>query len=199
MGVTHVIDGVEPEVREPDGSEVSLDLASRLEALLFVADEPVDLRQLAQALQAGEDEVSVALESLDQSYGSRGLRLQRRDGSVQFVTAPQAAGDIERFLGLDLNSKLSAAALEALALIAYEQPVTRAQLEATRGVSCDGVLRTLLSRGLVAPIGRLEQAGRPILYGTTFEFLQYFGLTALTELPSVERLSKAEGDSAHES
>ena len=187
-----------PEAGTPGGGVEVLDLAARLEALLFVADEPISLHQLAQALQEKEESVSRAVETLDEVYRARGLRLQRRDGWVQFVTAPEAAGDIERFLGLDLSSKLSGAAMEALALVAYEQPVTRAQLEAIRGVSCDGVLRTLLSRGLIGPVGRLEQAGRPILYGTTFEFLQYFGLGDLDELPPVERLVTKTGGAPHE-
>jgi segregation and condensation protein B len=101
------------------------------------------------------------------------------------ATVPEAGPHIERFLGLDLTSRLSQAALESLALIAYRQPITRAQVEAIRGVNCDGVLRTLLARGLVEPVGRLEQAGRPYLYGTTFQFLQYFGLDGLEQLPSL--------------
>jgi len=110
---------------------------------------------------------------------------------VQFVTAPEAAPYVERFLNLDLSSRLSTAALETLALIAYQQPIARMQIEAIRGVNCDGVLRTLLSRGLVAPQGRLDQAGRPIVYGTTFEFLQYFGLSDLSELPALEPVQSA--------
>lgn len=175
-----------------------LDLLSRIEALLFVADEPVSIHELAQVLDTSESAVEEALQQLSTYYKSRGLRLQRTDRQVQLVTAPEAAPDVERFLGLDSRTRLSTAALETLALIAYQQPVTRAQIEALRGVNCDGVLRTLLSHGLIAPVGRLEQAGRPILYGTTFAFLQYFGLTDLSELPSLDTLrSSMTGGTEH--
>jgi segregation and condensation protein B len=102
------------------------------------------------------------------------------------VSAPESAPYIERFLGLSLSGKLSAAALETLAIIAYKQPVTRPQIEAIRGVSSDGVLRTLISKGLIEEVGRLETVGHPVLFGTTFEFLQYFGLSALSDLPALE-------------
>lgn len=168
-----------------------LDLPSRIEALLFVTDEPVGIRELAQVLETSENAVEVALQQLATHYQERGLRLQRTDRHVQLVTAPEIASDVERFLGLDSRTRLSTAALETLALIAYRQPVTRAQIEAMRGVNCDGVLRTLLSHGLIAAVGRLEQAGRPILYGTTFAFLQHFGLTDLSELPALDELRSA--------
>ena len=177
----------------------NLDLPAKIEALLFVADEPVSIRHLAQVLEVGESEVKAALEQLAAHYGKRGLRLQHKDGQVQFVTAPEAAPYVERLLGLDTSSQLSTAALETLALIAYRQPVTRAQIEAIRGVNCDGVLRTLLSHGLIAQIGRLDQVGRPIVYGTTFEFLQYFGLADLSELPALEEIqTPVTGGEQHE-
>jgi segregation and condensation protein B len=159
---------------------------SLLESLLFVADEPVAVSQLAKVLEVGVKSIEEALEGLRAEYSQRGLRIQRKGERVQIVTAPDAAPYIERFLGLQLSGKLSTAALETLAIIAYQQPVTRAQIEAVRGVNCDGVLRTLTRKGLIEEIGRLEQAGRPILYGTTFEFLQYFGLQDLAELPPLE-------------
>jgi segregation and condensation protein B len=105
------------------------------------------------------------------------------------VTAPDCASYVERFLGLQFSGKLSTAALETLAIVAYRQPITRAQVEEIRGVNCEGVLRNLVARGLVEELGRLDRAGRPILYGTTFEFLQYFGLSDLTELPQVEEVA----------
>ena len=117
---------------------------------------------------------------------SRGIRLQRHANAAQLVSMPEAADVIETYLGLDLTTKLSRAALEALAIVAYRQPVTRPHIEAIRGVNSDGVIRTLHHRGLIEEVGRLEQAGRPILYGTTFEFLQYFGLDTLDELPPLE-------------
>ena len=157
-----------------------------LESLLFVADEPVAVGRLASAIGESREVVEEALRELAEEYERRGLRLQRKGEQVQVVTAPEAAPYIERFLDLDLSSKLSAPALETLAIVAYQQPVTRTQIEAVRGVSCDSVLRTLVSKGLIEEVGRLPQAGRPILYGTTFEFLQYFGLRDLAELPPLE-------------
>jgi segregation and condensation protein B len=158
-------------------------IKSLIESLLFVADEPVQVEQLARALEVEPPVVEEALGQLSEEYRERGLRLQREDRRVQMVTAPEAAEVIERFLGLQLSGRLSPAALETLAIVAYQQPVTRAQIEEVRGVNCDSVLRTLVSKGLIEGVGRLEQAGRPILYGTTFEFLQYFGLESLDELP----------------
>ena len=129
--------------------------------------------------------VETALTQLAEGYvqEDRGLRVLRKGDRVHLTTAPQAAPHIERFLGLDLSTKLSQAALEALAVIAYRQPLTRVEIEAIRGVGCDGVLRTLISRELVEPVGRLEQPGRPYQYGTTVQFLQYFGLESLDRLP----------------
>jgi segregation and condensation protein B len=157
-----------------------------LESLLFVADEPVLIKHLAETLEVEAGAVEAALQGLDEDYRVRGLRLQRKGERVQLVTAPESSPYIERFLGLQLSGRLSKPALEALAIIAYRQPVTRAQIEAIRGVSSDGVLRTLLGKGLVEEVGRLEQVGRPILYGTSFEFLQYFGLKGLDDLPPLE-------------
>jgi len=161
-------------------------LAPLIEALLFVADEPASVERLAQTLMTDEATVEGALALLQEQSAGRGLRLQRKGQRVQWVTAPEAAGVIERFLGLDLSSRLSQAALETLALVAYRQPITRADVDAVRGVNSDSVLRSLVTKGLVEEVGRLEQAGRPILYGVTFEFLQHFGLTALTDLPPLE-------------
>ena len=111
------------------------------------------------------------------------MRLLRKADRVHLTTAPESATYIERFLGLDLSSRLSTAALETLAVIAYRQPLTRGDIEAIRGVNCDAVIRTLISRELVEAVGRLEQPGRPFLYGTTLQFLHYFGLESLDKLP----------------
>jgi segregation and condensation protein B len=163
-----------------------LALAAIVESLLFVADAPVSVSQLAEAIECEVRDVEAALLSLSDSYSDRGIRLQREDNRVQLVSAPQAAPYIERFLGLPLSGKLSAAALETLAIIAYKQAITRPQIEAIRGVSSDAVLRTLISKGLVEEVGRLETVGHPVLFGTTFEFLRYFGLDSLSELPPLE-------------
>lgn len=162
-----------------------LELQALLESLLFVAPAPTPVERLAQVIGQPLETIETALADLSAACeaGGRGLRLLRKGERVHLTTAPQASAYIERFLGLDLTSKLSNAALETLAVIAYRQPLTRAQIEAVRGVNCDGVLRTLLARELIEPVGRLEQAGRPILYGTTEQFLHYFGLGSLDRLP----------------
>jgi len=161
-------------------------LPALIESLLFVAEEPVTVHHLQQALDVSLQATQDALEILERDCQSRGLRVQRQGQQILMITMPEAAPYIERFLGLDLSRKLSPAALESLAVVAYRQPVTRAQVEAVRGVDCQGVLRTLVAQGLITEVGRLEQAGRPILYGTTFEFLQYFGLEDLSQLPPLE-------------
>ncbi len=161
-------------------------IARIVPGLLFVADGPVAVEQLAKLLEAPTAEVEKGLAEVEAWLARGGLALQRQGGKVQIVTAPEIAPYVERLLGLDLSNRLSPAALEVLAIIAYRQPITRAEIEAIRGVNCDGVLRTLTSKGLVGEIGRLEQAGRPILYGTTFEFLQYFGLHAVQDLPPLK-------------
>lgn len=165
-----------------------MELQALIESLLFVADQPVTARQLANALETEKTAVEEALSALDEAYvrEEHGLRLQHKGDRVQLVTAPEAAPHIQRFLGLELSRPLSQAALEALSIVAYQQPVTRAQVEAIRGVNSDSVLRTLVGRGLVEGVRRLEQVGRPILYGTTFEFLQQFGLRSLGELPPLD-------------
>lgn len=169
-----------------DGDSSPLALAAIIESLLFVADAPVPVTQLAEAVERNVRDVETALQSLAESYASRGLRLQRKNDRVQLTSVPEAARYIERFLGLSLSGKLSTAALETLSIIAYKQPITRPQIEAIRGVNSDGVLRTLMSKGLIEEVGRLDTVGHPVLFGTTFEFLQYFGLSALSELPPLE-------------
>ncbi len=179
------------EQRNKSNDQLALPLRSQLESLLFVANEPVAVEHLAAALQANPDLVEEALHILGLEYADRGLRLQRKGQRVQMVTAPETADIVRRFLGLELSSRLSPAALETLAIIAYRQPITRAQIEAVRGVNSDSVLRTLVNRGLIEEMGRLEQAGRPIIYGTTFDFLQQFGLSSLEQLPPLKDMSLA--------
>ena len=161
-------------------------LEKQVESLLFVAGEPAPIERLAAALQQPPEAIEQALKSLEANLQDRGIRLQRHQQQVQLVSMPEAADAIEAFLGLNLNTKLSRAALETLAIIAYRQPITRPQLEAIRGVSSDGVIRTLLHRGLVQEVGRQETAGRPILFGTTPDFLNYFGISSLEALPPLE-------------
>jgi len=161
-------------------------LESLIEALLLVAERPVAVEDLAKTIGCEPEAVSEALERLADQYQGRGVRLQRARNRVQLVTAPEAAPYVEEFLGVVTSGRLSVPALETLAIVAYHQPVTRAQIEAIRGVSCDGVLRTLLARELICTVGRLEQAGRPLVYATTFQFLEHFGLQSLEELPPLD-------------
>ncbi|MGW8250782.1 MAG: SMC-Scp complex subunit ScpB [Anaerolineales bacterium] len=167
-----------------------LNLTARLEALLFVASGAVSSGQLAAALELPNSEVETGLAELEAIYLrnglQRGLRLQRHHGKVQLTTAGAAAPLIERFLGLESVSRLSRAALEALAIVAYKEPVTRPFIDSIRGVNSDGVIKSLLSKGLIQEIGRADSPGRPILYSTTPDFLQHFGLASLTELPPLE-------------
>jgi segregation and condensation protein B len=149
-----------------------------------VADAPLSVRQLADVVRCEPHTMEEVLSRLTQDCQSGGLRVQRCGEQVQLVTSAEAMPYVERLLGLGQRSKLSAAALETLAIVAYRQPVTRSEIEAIRGVGSDGVLRTLLGRGLVKEVGRLETVGHPVLLGTTFEFLQYFGLGGLDELPA---------------
>lgn len=162
------------------------DMKAPLEALLFVAPGPVTTAQLAAALEITPDEVEVGLTQLSEELQGRGLRLQRHAGQLQLTTAPEMAPLVERFLGLEATSHLSRAALEALAIIAYQQPATRPQVDAIRGVNSDGVIKSLLSKSLLQEVGRAEGPGRPILYTTTADFLQHFGLNSLDELPPLE-------------
>lgn len=174
-------------------SETAISLLSNLEALLFVAPGTVTAAQLADALELPVREVELALEEYAQQLVSqeRGLRLQQHHGRYQLTSAPHASLLVERFLGLEATSRLSRAALEALAIIAYKEPVTRPQIDAIRGVNSDGVLKSLLGKGLIQEVGRAEAPGRPILYSVTQDFLQHFGLSSLQELPPLEPLEEA--------
>lgn len=172
-------------VEQASATPAPQSLAALVESLLFVAPEPANVANLALGLGVTGEEVEQALEVLAQTYVDRGLRLQRHRDRVQLVTAPEAAPYVERFLGLDLTTRLSPAALETLAIVAYRQPITRAAIDELRGVNSDGVLRTLLHWGLIEQGERLEQAGRPFQYVTTFDFLRYFGLQNLAELPAL--------------
>jgi segregation and condensation protein B len=162
-----------------------------VESLLFAAGRPVPLDELARALEAQLEEVAETLNRLEHALTERGIQLQRHGDTVQLVTHPSAAPYVRRLLGLAATGRLSTAALETLAIVAYRQPVTRAQIEAIRGVNSDHALSVLQARGLVQEVGRLETVGRPVLYGTTIEFLQTFGLRSLDELPRVDGLDHA--------
>ncbi|MDP1545353.1 MAG: SMC-Scp complex subunit ScpB [Anaerolineales bacterium] len=160
-----------------------LSLSAKIEAMLFVSAEPVPVGQLSQALDITASVVERGLKELDEALQARGLRLQRNAGRVQLTTAAELALLVEKFLGLEAVTHLSRAALETLAIIAYQQPVTRPQVDGVRGVNSDGMMKSLLGKGLIQESGRTDGPGRPILYSTTPEFLQHFGLSSIMELP----------------
>ena len=172
--------------------ETELPLSAKLEAILFVAVESVTTAQLAAALDVAASVVERGLNELDDSLSTRGLRLQRHAGRVQLTTAPQLAELIERFLGLEATSHLSRAALETLSIVAYQQPVTRPQIDAVRGVNSDSMIKSLLNKGLILESGRADGPGRPILYSTTPEFLQHFGLNSILEMPPLAKPEEEE-------
>jgi segregation and condensation protein B len=161
-------------------------LEAKLEALLFASPGPATIDQLATALDVRPAEVRSALSNLEAQYEARGLRIQYHKGGAQMTSAPEYAPEIERLLQLDSQAHLSRAALEVLAIITYQQPITRPEIDSIRGVNSDSSLKTLLRHGLIEETGRTSGPGRPILYGTSGEFLQHFGLSSLEELPEIE-------------
>lgn len=171
------------EALSPLPTTEPLNLESLVESLLFVAEGPVPVARLAEALEISPREVEAALTRLTEVYRQRGLNVQRLHDKVQLTTSPAAAERVQRFLGLAASTPLSRAALETLAIIAYQQPVTRPQIESVRGVNSDGVIKNLLSKGIIEEVGRTDGPGRPVLYATTSEFLQYFGIASLADLP----------------
>lgn len=170
---------VEGERQAPPIEQVQ----SIIEALLFVADGPVAPASLAKVIGIPPRAIEGPLEALAEALRARGLRLQRGPEGIQLVTAPFASSYVEQFLGLESAKRLSTAALETLAIVAYRQPVTRGQVEAIRGVNSDAAIDTLRTRGLVDIIGRADTPGRPAIFGTTQRFLEHFGLERPEDLP----------------
>lgn len=162
-------------------------LATAIESLLFVSGRPLELAELRKLLGANEESLHEGLETLEYELESqgRGIRLQRLGEQVQLVTAPENARYVAALLGLPMSAKLTPAALETMAVIAYRQPITRSQIEAIRGVNSDRALASLIQYGLVCEVGRAQTVGRPALFATTPEFLQQFGITSLEQLPGL--------------
>ncbi len=168
----------------PGPGEAELSVA-QLEALLFVAERPLTRREIAALAGVDRETVDARLGDLEVALRGRGLRLLSAGDRVELVTAPEAGSLIARYVGAE-GIRLSPAALETLAIVAYRQPVTRGVVERIRGVDSDYVLRSLQHRRLVVEQGRAESVGRPILYATGFDFLERFGLTSLDDLPPLE-------------
>jgi segregation and condensation protein B len=186
----------ESQVAPGEDSDVASDAAepaplpelteAALEALLFVAERPLTRREIATLSGADRETVDARLGDLEISLSRRGIRLLVSGERVELATSPEAGQLIARYVGAEAAPRLSAAALETLAIVAYGQPITKAGIERIRGVDSDYTLRALLHRRLVSELGRSEAPGRPFLYGTAFEFLERFGLTSLEELPPLD-------------
>ena len=171
----------------------AVELDRQVEAILLSTDKPVPLSRVAEALsQLGEaiesEAIEASVERLNEQYGAseRAFRVERVAGGVRLMVRPEHAEALAAFHGQRQSARLSRAAIETLAIIAYQQPVTRAKLESIRGVACGEVLKSLLERNLIAIVGRAEELGRPMLYGTSKRFLDAFGLSTIKDLPPVE-------------
>ena len=169
------------------------DFARIIEALLFASEQPLSVPQLREVLSEG-DEASIrqAIDSLREHYrvSRRAFTIEEVAGGFQMATDPQLAPWIRTLYKEAKTDRLSGAALETLAIIAYRQPMTRAEIEQIRGVNVDGVMKTLMEKAVIKILGRKEVPGRPLIYGTTKEFLQYFGLNSLADLPSLAEVAR---------
>ena len=168
-----------------------LPLVRRLEALLFISPRPVAASRLAEACSCGEDELTAALDVLRAEYtaGEHGIELREVAGGYTFAVAPDCAEDVRRFTGAEKPDDLTPALLETLAVVAYLQPVTRAEIAEVRGVSSEYALGALEERGLVEQQGRADTPGAPVLYGTSDRFLKLFGLASRDDLPPLEEFA----------
>ena len=160
-------------------------LCGIIEAILFVCGTPVAVADIAHSLDMTESELQQAVEMLKETYGldRRGLQLNQFGGSLQLSIRPEFAPFVEKLLQPIQKQSLSQAALETLSIVAYRQPITKAEIEAVRGVKCDYSVQSLSAKGLIEDAGRKETLGRPILYATTEKFLSHFGIGSLEELP----------------
>lgn len=165
-------------------------LSGRIEAILFVAGEPVRIEEMAKALNVSVRQIENEITKLRDEYDfhQRGFTLKRFGHQVQLATRAIYASDVVHLLQPVQKQSLSQAAMETLAVIAYKQPVTRAEIEQVRGVKCDYSVQSLMKKELIMEVGRKEALGRPILYGTTENFLAHFGLSALDDLPPMPEL-----------
>jgi segregation and condensation protein B len=173
------------QTEEPQIAQAVANLQRPIEALLFVASEALSIQQIAKLTHASEVEVAATLQQIEADFADRGIVLREIAGGYRFASAPLARDVVEAYL-LPPKTSLSMPALETLAIVAYSQPVTRSEIEAIRGVSAESVISTLLDRQLIVEAGRKDVVGRPLLYRTTPEFLQSFGLRSLEDLPALE-------------
>jgi segregation and condensation protein B len=184
------------EIRNPkflaDGQDVEPTVEAVIEAVLFASDEPLSAERLANIVETGVKQVRQHIENLNDKYkaNNNAFRIEQIAGGYQMLTLTPYNHWLSKLLRVRSDSKLSPAALETLAVIAYKQPVIRADIEAIRGVAAGEMIRGLMYKGLVKIVGRAEVLGRPMLYGTTKKFLEIFGLNSLKDLPKVEELKK---------
>ena len=165
-----------------------------LEAILFACGEPIGVDKLAEALETGEEAVLEAAETLEKKFNTpqSGIHLLQLDNSLQLCTNPAYIAPVRAALDLRRNTPLSQAAMEVLAVIAYNQPVTKAFVEQVRGVDCSGVIGSLVQKALIEERGRLDLPGKPLLYGTTENFLRCMGIRSLLELPPLPQEEETE-------
>lgn len=182
------------EAVQQDAGDVQVTVESVIEAVLFASDEPLSANRLAAIAETTAKQVRQAIEGLNEQYraGNRAFRIEQIAGGYQMLTLGSYNHWLQKLLRARGDSKLSAAALETLAIIAYKQPIIRADIEAIRGVQTGEMIRSLMYKGLVKIVGRAEVLGRPMLYGTTKRFLEVFGLNSLKDLPKVEELKRPE-------
>ncbi len=188
-------DRVQPEeAAQQDDAILDAQRKAILEAMLFVAGEAVSVSVLAKTADIPEKQVIELLRKLADEYLQRGagLVIRQIEDSFQIVTNPELGHWIKRFRNMNVSTKLSQPALETLAIVAYKQPVTRVEIDQLRGVNSDGAMKTLLEKRLIKIVGKKEAPGRPFLYATTKDFLQYFGLSSLSELPSIPDILRDE-------
>lgn len=189
------LEGKYYSMRQDDMDEATLAKKKILEAILFVSSSSIPLAEIAKIVDLPTSELSSLIKKMNEEYSeAHGIRIMVHNNRAQLTTAPELSEKIEEFLGLEITTTLSRAALESLAIISYKQPITRPQIDEIRGVNSDGVVRTLLSKGLIEELGRAETMGKPILYGTTEDFLHYFGLESIAELPEITNLSVSGGN-----
>jgi len=157
-----------------------------VENLLFMAQEPISLQRMTDSLPYSREEIAAAIDSLTAEYIDRGLKIKYINGGWELTTDPVFADEIQNFYNLQRRKRLSRQALETLAVIAYNQPITRAEIESVRGVGTSGTLQTLIERDLIRVVGQKDTLGNPFIYGTSDTFLEHFGLGDINDLPQLE-------------
>ncbi|MDR5658163.1 SMC-Scp complex subunit ScpB [Serpentinicella sp. ANB-PHB4] len=167
-----------------------------LEAVMFAWSEPISINDLSKIVEAKQDIVKNAIEEMKEEYSlsTRGIQIVEMNGYYQLATKPDFHKYLQKLIEPKNNKGLTQAALETLSIIAYKQPITRTGIEEIRGVKCDKAINTLLEKDLISEAGRLEKTGRPILYGTTLNFLKTFGLKSVDDLPDIKDLHKTNND-----